>query len=84
VNTERAEAALSGHGRRLAVLDDGEVADGLAGGVVEVLRLFCARVYGRRSARNRALKAVGCAQRDIGPQAAAGLAVGGARPCGGG
>ncbi|MGB3009896.1 MAG: hypothetical protein WBB54_00720, partial [Mycobacterium sp.] len=36
---------------------------------VEVLTSFCARLYGRRSARNRALKAVGCAQRDIGPHA---------------
>jgi putative resolvase len=33
---------------------------------------FCARLYDRRSARNRALKAVGCAQRDIGPKAVVG------------
>jgi putative resolvase len=37
--------------------------------MVEVLTSFCARLYGRRSARNRALKALGCAARDIGPQA---------------
>jgi len=37
-----------------------------------VLTSFCARLYGRRSARNRALKAVGCAQRDIGPAAVVG------------
>jgi len=36
--------------------------------MIEVLTSFCARLYGRRSARNRALKAIGCAQRDIGPQ----------------
>jgi hypothetical protein len=41
----------------------------LVGGMIEVLTLFCARLYGRRSARNRALQAVGCAQRDVGPQA---------------
>lgn len=46
--------------------------------MIEVLTWFCARLYGRRSARNRALKAVGCAQQDIGPRAAAG-----AGPCGG-
>jgi putative resolvase len=40
--------------------------------MVEVLTSFCARLYGRRSARNRALKAVGCAQHDIGPQAVVG------------
>jgi putative resolvase len=37
--------------------------------MVEVLTSLCARLYGRRGARNRALKAVGCAQRDIGPKA---------------
>lgn len=49
--------------------DDGEVEDDLVRDMVEVLTSFCARLYGRRSARNRALKVVGCAQRDIGPQA---------------
>jgi hypothetical protein len=48
--------------------------------MIEVLTWFCARLYGRRSARNRALKAAGCAQWDIGPQAV--LAAGGT-PCGG-
>jgi putative resolvase len=51
------------------VLDDGEVDDDLVRDMVEVLTSFYARLYGRRSARNRALKAVGCAQRGIGPQA---------------
>lgn len=69
MNTELIEAALSAHGRRLVVLDHGEVEDDLVRDMVEVLTSFCARLYGRRSARNRALKAVGCAQRDIGPQA---------------
>jgi putative resolvase len=72
MNTELVESALSAHGRRLVVLDDGEVDGDLVRDMVEVLTSFCARLYGRRSARNRALKAVGCAQRDIGPQAAAG------------
>lgn len=69
MNAELVEAALSAHGRRLVVLDDGEVDDDLVRDMVEVLTSFCARLYGRRSARNRALKAVGCAQRGIGPQA---------------
>jgi putative resolvase len=72
MNIELVESALSAHGRRLVVLDDGEVADDLVRDMVEVLTSFCARLHGRRPARNRALKAVGCAQRDIGPQAAAG------------
>lgn len=69
MNTELVESALAAHGRRLVVLDDGEVDDDLVGDMVEVLTSFCARLYGRRSARNRALKALGCAQRDIGPRA---------------
>lgn len=72
MNTELVESALSAHGRRLVVLDDGEVTDDLVRDMVEVLTRFCARLYGRRSARNRALKAVGCAQRDVGPQAVVG------------
>jgi putative resolvase len=67
-NTELVEAALSAHDRRLVVLDDGEVDDDLVGEMVEVLTSFCARLYGRRLARNRALKALGCAQRGIGPK----------------
>jgi putative resolvase len=67
MNTELVESALAAHGRRLVVVDDGEVDDDVVRDMVEVLTSFCARLYGRRSARNRALKAVGCAQRDIGP-----------------
>jgi putative resolvase len=37
--------------------------------MVEVLTSFCARLYGRRSARNRAEKALRCAERDVGPMA---------------
>lgn len=63
MNTELVEAALAAHGRRLVVLDDTEVTDDLAGDMMEVLTSFCARLYGRRSARNRALRAIGCAKR---------------------
>ena len=70
MNTELIEAALAAHGRRLVVIDGGEVTDDLVRDMVEVLSAFCARLYGKRSARNRALKAIGCAQHDIGPQAA--------------
>jgi putative resolvase len=68
-NTELVEAALSAAGRRLVVLDSGEVTDDLVRDVVEVLTSLCAGLYGRRSARNRAIKAVGCAQGDVGPSA---------------
>jgi putative resolvase len=34
--------------------------------MVEVLTSFCARLYGRRGARNRALRAVTCAKKPPG------------------
>ncbi len=58
MTTELVESALAAHGRGLVVLDDGEVDDDLVRDMVEVLTWFCARLYGRRWARNRALKAI--------------------------
>lgn len=58
MNTELVEAALSATGRRLVVLDDGEVEDDLVRDMTEVLTSFCARLYGRRSAKNRARAAL--------------------------
>ena len=71
VNAELVEAALSAQGRRLVVIDEGEVDDDLVRDMTEVLTSFCARLYGRRSARNRAEKALRCAERDVGPMALA-------------
>ncbi|MFJ4814143.1 IS607 family transposase [Streptomyces sp. NPDC088801] len=64
MNVELIEAALSATGRRLVVLDDGEVEDDLVQDMVEVLTSFCARLYGRRSAKNRARKALEAAAGD--------------------
>jgi putative resolvase len=58
MNVELVEAVLAASGRRLVVLDDGEVEDDLVRDMVEVLTSFCARLYGRRSAKNRARKAL--------------------------
>jgi putative resolvase len=58
MNIELVEAALSATGRRLVVLDDGEVEDDLVRDMVEVLTSLCARLYGRRSAKNRAKAAL--------------------------
>jgi putative resolvase len=66
LNAELVEAALSAQGRRLVVVDDGEVTDDLVRDMVEVLTSFCAGLYGRRSARNRALKALRCARSNVG------------------
>lgn len=62
MNTELLEAALSAHRRRLVVLDDGEVEGDLVRDMVEVLTSFFARRYGRRSAKNRARKALEAAE----------------------
>ena len=55
---EYVEAALVASGRRLLVVDPFEVDDDLVRDVTEVLTSLCARLYGRRSAANRAARAV--------------------------
>ena len=65
MNTELVEAVLSAHGRRLVVLDDSEMDDDLVRDMIDVLTSFCARLYGRRSARNRAEKALRCAAENL-------------------
>jgi len=71
MNVEPVEAALSASGRSLVVLDPAERDDDLVRDMTEVLTSFCTRLYGRRSARNRAEKALRCAARDVGPMALA-------------
>ena len=78
MNTGLAEAALSAPDRRLVVLGDSGVTGGLVRDVAEVLTWLCAGLYRRRPARNRALKALGCARQDIGPRAVNLQALGGA------
>jgi putative resolvase len=63
VGVEHLEAALAAHGRRLLVADPDETTDDLVGDMIEVLTSFCARLYGRRGARNRALRALTAAKR---------------------
>ena len=64
---EHLESALSAQGRRVMVADPGEMDDDLVRDMTEVLTSFCARLYGRRGARNRAEKALNCAKHEIGP-----------------
>lgn len=59
---EYVEAALAACGRRLVVVDPGETTDDLVRDMVDVLTSLCARLYGRRSARNRALRALTAAK----------------------
>jgi putative resolvase len=60
---EHLESALAAAGRRVLVADPGETADDLVRDTVEVLTSMCARLYGRRGARNRAMRAVTAARR---------------------
>ena len=59
---EHLGAALAAQGRRVLVADPGETADDLVRDMIEVLTSMCARLYGRRGARNRALGAVTAAK----------------------
>ncbi|KAF5990749.1 IS607 family transposase [Streptomyces sp. WAC00263] len=58
---EHLEAALSASGRRLVVLDPQETTDDLVRDITEALTSMCARLYGRRAAKNRAARAVAVA-----------------------
>jgi len=60
---EMVEAALAAAGKCIIVVEEGEVADDLVRDLLEILTAACGRLYGRRSARNRAkraLEAMGC------------------------
>ncbi len=55
---EYVESALAAQGRKLIVADGSELKDDLVQDMIEVLTSFCARLYGRRSAKNKAKKAL--------------------------
>ena len=52
------EAMLQARGGSLLVIDDAEVPDDLVRDMTEILTCFCARLYGKRSAANRARRAM--------------------------
>lgn len=55
---EYVESSLTAQGRKLMVADPNELNDDLVQDMIEVLTSFCARLYGRRSAKNKATKAL--------------------------
>jgi putative resolvase len=59
---EYLEAALAAQGRKLVVVDPKETTDDLVQDMIDVLTSMCARLYGRRSAKNRVKKAVAVIQ----------------------
>jgi len=56
--SEYVESALRAQGRQLVIVNQSELQDDLVQDMIEVLTSFCARLYGRRSARNKAKKAI--------------------------
>ena len=58
MNVELVESTLEASGRRLIVVDDTERDDDLLQDMTEVLTLFCARLYDRKSAKRRVQQAL--------------------------
>jgi putative resolvase len=63
---EHLEAALAAQGRRMVVAGLGQSTDDLVGEMIGVLTSMCARLYGGRGARNRAMRAVTATKREPG------------------
>ncbi len=55
---EYVESALAAQGRKLVVVDPSELTNDLVEDMIAVLTSFCARLYGKRSAKNKAKKAL--------------------------
>jgi putative resolvase len=53
---EHLEAVLGAQGRRIVIADVGETTDDLVQDMINVVTSMCARLYGRRGARNRAMR----------------------------
>ncbi len=51
-------SALSASKRKVFIMNDTECKDDLVQDMIDVLTSFCVRLYGRRSAKNRAQKAL--------------------------
>lgn len=62
MNAGLVEGALKAQGRRLIVVDDGELDDDLVRDMTEVLTSLCARLYGRRAAADKAKAALKAAE----------------------
>ena len=61
---EHLEAALGAQGRRIVVAHPGETTDDVVRDMIEVLTSMCVRLYGRRGARNGAMRAVTATKHD--------------------
>jgi predicted site-specific integrase-resolvase len=59
---EYVEAALAAQERRIVVIESEEMTDDIVRDLHEVIVSMCARLYGKRSAKNRARKALAAIQ----------------------
>lgn len=64
--SEYISAVLVASNRKLCIMNETECNDDLVQDMVDVLTSFCARLYGRRSAKNKAKKAMEAIQQDNG------------------
>jgi len=55
---EYLESALKAQGRSILVVEEKELADDLVRDMTEILTSFCSRLYGQRSAKSRAARAL--------------------------
>ena len=62
---EYVEATLAAQGRRILVIDADEVTDDIVRDLHDVIVSMCARLYGKRSAKNRAKKALDALHRPV-------------------
>lgn len=62
---EYVESALAAQGRKLLVMESDEVTDDIVRDLHEVIVSMCARLYGKRSAKNRAQKALDAMQEAV-------------------
>jgi len=65
--SEYIESTLVASERKLIVVDESERKDDLIQDMIELLTSFCTKLYGRHSAKNRALNAIS-AIKDVGPE----------------
>jgi predicted site-specific integrase-resolvase len=63
--TEMVVAALQAEGRKLETVNASEFKDDMVQDFVDVVTSMCARIYGKRAAKNRAARAIKAAAEDI-------------------
>jgi predicted site-specific integrase-resolvase len=56
--SEYIESALASSNRKVVIVNDTEMKDDLVQDMIDVLTSFCARLYGKRAARNKAKRAL--------------------------